>query len=265
MSRGPHKSFRNRLHTAATLACAMVIGMLTARMAAAQTPRSGGGASAELYQQLQELGSERTSLQAENERLKKELDDMRKERDALKSAQKGLGARAQTAEAELAQSASQRETLQTQLDRMKAQTQELIAKFRETIETFRGVEADRNQTKQTLAARERDLKVCTDRNAALYKLNDEVLTRWDRETVWSRMSRTEPFTKIARVRLENLIDDYKTRANEQQLTPGRLNAAPPASPQPSPPPTTSAPPPAPAQSRGPVPAAPASPGSSPAH
>ncbi|GAC1660206.1 MAG: hypothetical protein PVS2B3_13230 [Steroidobacteraceae bacterium] len=39
----------------------------------AQTARSGGGASAQLAQQLQQLASERTSLQAENERLKKEL------------------------------------------------------------------------------------------------------------------------------------------------------------------------------------------------
>jgi seryl-tRNA synthetase len=258
MSRGPQDKFlRNRLHTAAAIASAVAIAMLTARTVAAQTPRSGGGASAELYQQLQQLSSERTSLQADNERMKKELDDMRKERDALKSAQKGLGARAQTAEAELAQSATQRESLQGQLDRMKAQMQELIGKFRDTITTFRQVEADRNGTKQTLAARERDLKVCMDRNAALYRLNDEVLTRWDRETVWSRVARTEPFTKLARVRLENLLDDYKTRANTERL------ATPDVPPVPAS--TTPGRPSAPVQSAAPVPAAPASTESSPPH
>ncbi|HUN74198.1 MAG TPA: hypothetical protein VMU40_06750 [Steroidobacteraceae bacterium] len=225
MSRLQGKWLGDRLRTAAAFACAMAIALLTTRTAAAQTPRSGGGASAELYQQLQQLSSERASLQADNERLKKELDDMRKQRDTLKSAQKGLDARAQAAQAELVQSASQRGALQGQLDRMKSEMQQLIAKFRETVETFRGVEADRNQTKQTLVARERDLKVCMDRNAALYKLNDEVLTRWDRESVWSRMARTEPFTRIARVRLENLIDGYKVRADEQRLAPAPTGSA----------------------------------------
>jgi len=227
------KLVRDRPRTSVILCSAVATALLLARASVAQAPRSGGGASAALYQQLQELASERTSLQEENAGLKKQLDDMRKERDALKSAQRGLDARARTSEAELAQSSTQRATLQTQLDRMKSQMQELIAKFRETIQTYRSIEADRNVTKQTLATRERELNVCMGRNGALYKLDEEILDRWDHESVWSRMARTEPFTKLARVRLENLLDDYHARADEQRLTPERLKgAAVPAAPTP---------------------------------
>jgi len=67
-----------------------------------QTARSGGGANAQLTQQMQQLASERTTLQAENARMKKELDDLRKERDTLKKGQQAAEGRAKAVEAALA-------------------------------------------------------------------------------------------------------------------------------------------------------------------
>ena len=97
--------------------------------------------------------------------------------------------------------------------------QELIAKFRETAQTLRDVEADRTTVKQTLATRDQDIKVCLDHNSALYGLNQEILTRLDNQSLWSRAAAAEPFTKIKRVQLENLVDDYKARADDHRLTP----------------------------------------------
>src|ERR1700738_3736915 len=67
----------------------------------AQTARSGGGASAQLLQQMQQLASERTALQAENAKLKKDLEAMRKERDTLKGGQQALDRRAKASESSL--------------------------------------------------------------------------------------------------------------------------------------------------------------------
>lgn len=198
-------------------------------VAQAQTARSGGGNNAQLMMQLQQLASERTSLQAENAKMKKELDDVRKERDALKKAQQSADQRAQaqsSAAAALARSESQRATLEQELKQTQERTQELIAKFRETAQTLREVESDRTAAKQTLVSREQELKLCTDRNAELYKLNGEVLTRLEHQSAWSRVAEKEPFTKLTRVRLENLVDDYKTRAEDQRFAPAAAAAAP---------------------------------------
>src|SRR5262245_42795495 len=98
--------------------------------ARAQTARSGGAPNAQLMQQMQQLASERTTLQAENARLKKELDDVRKERDQLKKGGEASSGRVRASEAALARSVTQREAVEKELEQTKARTQELIGKFR---------------------------------------------------------------------------------------------------------------------------------------
>jgi chromosome segregation ATPase len=197
----------------------------------AQTARSGGAPNAQLMQQMQQLASERTSLQAENAKLKKELEDIRKERDQLKKGQQVVEQRVKSSETALSRSAAERASTEQELTQTKAKMQDLIAKFRETVQTFRDVETQSTTYKQSLAARDQELKTCIDRNLALYHLNDEVLTRLDKQGVLSRMAQAEPFTRIKRVELENLIDEYKGRAEDQRVTPGgaQTSSSPPAS------------------------------------
>jgi chromosome segregation ATPase len=199
--------------------------------AIAQTARSGGGgtANAQAMQQLQQLASERTALQADNAKLKQQLADMQKERDALKAREQALGQRLRSTEAVTARAASTRESSEKELNDLKGRSQELIAKFRETAQALRDVEVDRAAARQSLTAREGELKACVDRNAALYTLNTELVTRLESEGGWSRIARAEPFTRLKRIELENLADDYRTRAEDQRLAPAPA-AAPAAAP-----------------------------------
>jgi seryl-tRNA synthetase len=200
--------------------------------AIAQTARSGGGGgqNAQLVQQLQQLASERTTMQAEQARMKKELEDLRKERDALKTSQAGSTASQRArAEAEAALARSQRdsETAEKELSTIKARLQELVDKFRETARVMREVETDRATVKQALAQQGQELNACVAANNGLYQLNDEVLTRFESQGFWTSLGKAEPFTKLKRVQLENLIDGYRTRATDQKYVPG---VAPPAAP-----------------------------------
>jgi len=77
----------------------IVLALAVGPLAQSQSARSGGGASAQLLQQMQQLASERTSLQSENAKLKKDLEDLRKERDTLKNGQQALDKRAKASEA----------------------------------------------------------------------------------------------------------------------------------------------------------------------
>jgi chromosome segregation ATPase len=230
-----HSSYR----VAAAIALAVVL--LGVESAQAQTARSGGNnANAQLLMQMQQLASERTSLQAENAKLKKDLEDMRKERDTLKNGQAALVNRVKASEANLLkESAARNQASSQELTQTKEKMQELVAKFRETLQNMRQIEAETTTTKQTLATRDQELKTCIDRNMALYKLNDEVLTRLEHQGGLSRVARAEPFTQIKRVQLENLVDEYKSRADDQRATPDNLRGSgpppPPAPPPPAPP------------------------------
>lgn len=231
-----------RVHPLLVAAAMGLLGALAlSGVVHAQTARSGGGASAQLLLQLQQLASERTSLQADNTRLKKELDEVRKERDQLKKGQKGIEEHAKVDAAALAHSVEQRQAAEQEVKRANEKLQELIAKFKETIASLQSIEAERANVKQTLAARDQELKICLDRNHALYQLDDEVLTRWEKESLWSKLAQAEPFTKIKRVQLENLADDYRARAEDQRATPESLKAATRAAPPPPAPATATKP------------------------
>jgi chromosome segregation ATPase len=201
-----------------------LVSAVTLQPAAAQTARSGGsggGQSAQLVQQLQQLASERTTMQAEQARMKKELEDLKKERDALKAGQSGLAQRARAeSEAVAVRAAREREPLEKELAATKARMQELVDKFRETAKVMREVETDRATVKQALAQNTLELNACVESNNQLYALNDEILTRFSDQGFWSAVTEAEPFTRLKRVHLENIIDRYRTAAGDKQYVPG---------------------------------------------
>jgi len=189
---------------------------LLAVAAQAQTQRSGN-ADARVAQQLQQLTSEKVALQAENNKLKQELEQVKAQLQKSASASKELETRNRALQSASTNRAGSDQQTEAQLERTRGQLQELVTKFRETAQTLRDVETDRATAKSQLAAKEREFKVCVDRNAALYQLNDEVLDRMEDRGFWSQLAEREPFTKLKRTQLENLIDDYRYRVDELRV------------------------------------------------
>lgn len=181
-----------------------------------QVQRSGN-ADARVAQQLQQLANEKVSLQAENNKLKQELEQVKAQLQKSSSTAKELENRNRVLQASSASRTTNNQQAEEQLERTRAQMQELVTKFRETAQTLRDVETDRATAKSQLAAKEREYKVCVDRNAGLYELNDEVLDRMEDRGFWSQLAEREPFTRLKRTQLENLIDDYRYRVEELRV------------------------------------------------
>lgn len=196
----------------------VVIGLsgMLAFAAQAQVQRSGN-ADARVAQQLQQLTSERSALQAENAKLKQELDQVKAQLQKASASAKTLESRNRALEASAGRGSANAEQTEEQLERTRGQLQELVGKFRETVDTLRGVESERGKLKGEVAVKERELKTCIDRNAGFYNLNVEVLDRMENRGFWSSVAEREPFTKLKRVELENLIDDYRYRAEELRV------------------------------------------------
>ena len=190
---------------------------IVALPAMAQVERSGGKADVRVMQQLQQVTSERASLQAENGKLQLEIEQLKKDNAKLTAAKGTLEGRAKALEVAANRGDDTGKQAQEQLERARAQLQELVAKFRETAQALRDVETERSAVKGQLGARERDIQVCIDRNAGLYNLNAEVLDRMEHGGLWSSLAEREPFTRLKRVELENLADEYKFRANELRI------------------------------------------------
>ncbi len=53
------------------------------------------------------------------------------------------------------------------------------------------------------------------KNLALFKLGNEILTRYEKFGLGESLAAREPFTGIARVKLENLVQDYQDKLSDQ--------------------------------------------------
>jgi len=212
------KTAQSRFLQLTGLGLSLGAGLLGAGIA--QVPRSGGGGTdAHAMQQLQELGAARTALLAENTQLKKDLEGA-KEKLGAASKQAALGTRGSAAcqQALQASQATVHSDAET-IDQGKQKLQELVAKFRETVAAMKGVETERSQCQQQLTSSQGQFQQCAQRNLEMYKVTDEVLKRLDHESAFGVMARSEPFTRIQRTRIENLVDDYRAKAGEQRVQP----------------------------------------------
>ncbi len=197
-----------------------VIGVLAVSLpASAQVERSGGGsANAQMVQQYQQAAAESARLQGENGKLKSDLEAAQKQ---LKAAQQAIAAsragEANSRQAEVTAVQAARDANAKSLDEMKKRMQEIVDRYRELAGNLKTVEADRNQLQQRLSMRDAAYDNCAQHNLDLYMLNTEILDRAAHRGGVNRVALDEPFTRIARTRMDNMITEYRIRADEIRM------------------------------------------------
>jgi chromosome segregation ATPase len=192
------------------------LAVLAAAHAPAQTQRSGGEAQ-KMMQQYQQLAAEKTGLQAQVAQLQKDLDAakaalaaMKKERDASK-AQSGATAAA------VAQANAAKAGAEQGLEQSKRRMTELVNRFRETAVDLKRAETERESARKTLADRNAAFDKCAEANLRLFEINSEILDRYEHVGLFTKVTAAEPFTRVTRTRIENLVDDYRARALELRV------------------------------------------------
>jgi chromosome segregation ATPase len=192
-----------------SLSLAPAAGAQTARQ-----PPAGGGAGGAQAQQLQ---AAMASLQAENARLKKELEDAKGKAQAASKEASGSKQGVASLRAALAQAQASKQSSEALREQTQARLSDLLDKYRQNTGALAGVETERGQLKQDLAATTGRLDTCAQRNVALYDAMNQALDKVGHGGFFTAMGRAEPFTKIERVRLENMVDEYRARAEELKL------------------------------------------------
>ena len=162
------------------------------------------------------LQATQATLEAANKTLTAELDALKKKFDAL------------TARAADDQVAARKE-----IDDLNARVTDRegeLTKHREALEKWRiahqqvtGVARKKEEARAASAQRvielERQVAAQRDKNVALYKLADEILTRYKKFGLGEAIAAREPFTGLTRVKLENLAEEYKDKLLEQVIRP----------------------------------------------
>jgi chromosome segregation ATPase len=183
----------------------------------AQVQRSGGGEVQKFMQQYQQVAAEKTALQAQLAQMKKDLDAANTELAAVKKERDVAKTHAGVPAAVLAQATSAKETAERSLEKSKQQIAELVSRFRETATNLQQVEADRGRLREDLAKRNSAFDTCAQNNLQLYEINGEILDRYEHVGLFTKVSAAEPFTKITRTRMENLVEETRIRAQELRV------------------------------------------------
>jgi chromosome segregation ATPase len=182
----------------------------------AQVQRSGGEAQ-KFMMQYQQVAAEKTALQAQVAQMKKELDAANAELATVKKEREALKLHSGGSAAAIAQATSVREAVERNLDQSKQRMGELINRFRETAANLRDVEAERASLRKELTERSSAFDKCADINMQLYEINGEIVDRYEHVGLFTKVSAAEPFTRITRTRIDNLVVEYRERAQELRL------------------------------------------------
>ncbi len=183
----------------------------------AQVERSGGGEAQKFMQQYQQVATEKTALQAQAAQMKKDLDAANAELAAVRKERDAAKAHIGVSPAAVAQANTAKESAERNLEQSKQRMTELIGRFRETAATLKDVEADRAKLRKELSDRDAAFNVCAVDNVKLYEIAGEVLDRYQHVGLFTKVSAVEPFTKIMRTRIGNLVEEYRERAQELQV------------------------------------------------
>jgi len=179
-----------------------------------------------MRQQLQQAQQE---SQAAQEQARKAQDELKKADEARDAEAKRAGAartqaststrRVTELEAELTTLRTERDGLQTRLSDTSAkldQTTATLLDTRSQLATRSAALADLEQRHKALTAQ---YESAVRNNIALHKLGVELLSRYENKGVAESLAAQEPFLKVKRVELENLMQDYRDQLDKERVVP----------------------------------------------
>ncbi|HET7831558.1 MAG TPA: hypothetical protein VFK88_01195 [Gallionella sp.] len=88
----------------------------------------------------------------------------------------------------------------------------------ETSQSLRQAQQQNKQLDADVAHQLGERKICEQKNTKLYQLSVELMEKYKSKTAMDAMRQAEPFTQLERVRVENLLQEYRDRADAENIT-----------------------------------------------
>jgi chromosome segregation ATPase len=111
------------------------------------------------------------------------------------------------------------------LDQYGADIQSWVTGYNEYAQLENATEAQRAKLAACDVVLRRTVADRETKNLALYQLANEILTRYEKFGLGDALLAKEPFIGVSRVKLENLVQDYKDKLRDQVVVPGQAIAA----------------------------------------
>lgn len=76
----------------------------------------------------------------------------------------------------------------------------------------------RRELSKSLVQRDQGLASCNEKNARLHDFGLDLVKIYEKPSLYNEVIRSEPFTRIKRVDLENIMQGYRDKLDEQRVT-----------------------------------------------
>ena len=166
--------------------------------------------------QFRAVEAERTNLQTANAAL---TEDKRVLAEKFETLRKQTVAERAADDKTLAALKAQAATQETEIAHLKEALEKSEASGKQAAAVAAAKEAERAKLAADLVALERKVADCEAKNLALFKVGNEILTRYEKFSLGEALAAREPFVGTTRTRLENLVQDYQDKLLDQRAKP----------------------------------------------
>lgn len=174
--------------------------------------------------QLQQTQGQLATLEADKAKLGSERDLALKDSKAAQSKVRKLNKNLAEEKQLVAQLQKDLEThkqdlaaTQTRLTDTEAKLTETAKTLAQTRQTLAQTEADKRQLEGVKSRQEREIASCESNNLKLYQTGRDLMTRFEQKSCNEIMAQKEPLFGLKRVEIENLLEEYRDKLDEQKL------------------------------------------------
>lgn len=170
----------------------------------------------------QRLEAERSKLRAENAKLTETLENALEQSRSSERRAATLQRALREREEALRAAQAERDELKRRLDTAEASLAQANAGFDDSRRALESCRVEHGQlvtrTSQDIDGLRTALANCETKNTALYRYGLELSRRYADKGVWAALRQAEPFTRIEQVEIENILEEYREKLDDNRVT-----------------------------------------------
>ncbi len=213
------------------ISLAMIIGgaLLLAGVAPAQAASKKDPAKEALRRvqlELRQAQDQKVVLEQDKAGLAQELEVMKKKSGELTTSAARANHGKAVLEKEVETSRQDKTKLSEELDRLRKELADSQSAERETRSNLKQETNQKQRLEQNLSARGKALEVCETKNKMLYQYHVELINRAQNRGSLGALLEAEPVLGFKRVQIENLLEEYRDKLDEQKINTTTFSEAP---------------------------------------
>ncbi len=163
-----------------------------------------------MQQQLNEIQQQKSALDQEKTVLEETLKKTHNETESHKRSAAGAAAKASRFEKDIEAVKNEKTELRKQLDESGKRNEELSGQSKQ-------LEQDLKNRGIALEKQNEQRKLCEANNGELYRIGRELADWYTSKGAMNAILEAEPFTRMKRVEMENLLENYRDKLEGQRL------------------------------------------------